>query len=271
MIRDTEYPELLFFEKLKSYPEVSHFSTTRNGGVSLGEFASLNLGNYSDDNPLNIYENRRIIAHKFYLEPEQLITPHQTHGCKVINIDNDFLNLDKSTQIDMLYGVDSSITNINGLFLCVTTADCVPILLYDPVNKASAAIHAGWKGTYTRIVENTIDAMIYAFGSSAKDIIACIGPSISIENYEVGKEVESLFIDNGFELNSSNSFINKETGKIHLDLKEINKQELIRLGVEAQNIEKTSYCTYNNSDLFFSARRQSIKSGRMLTGIMINK
>lgn len=271
MIKDTEYHNLLFFDKLKQLDSVSHFSTTRNGGVSSGEFSSLNLGNYSDDSSLNIYENRKIVARKFHIEEEYLITPHQTHGCEVINIDKEFLNLPKSEQVDMLYGIDASITKEKGIFICVTTADCVPILLYDPMTNSIAGIHAGWKGTSGRIIKNTINAMIESFGTSPNDLIACIGPSISIDNYEVGQEVEDIFNSNGFVLDNSNSYRNSQSGKIHLDLKEINRQELISLGVNPHNIEKTTLCTYENEDLFFSARRQTIHSGRMLTAIMLNK
>lgn len=271
MIRDIEYPDLLFFESLKSKEDILHFSTTRNGGVSVGNFKSLNLGNYSDDDPLNIYENRSIVARKFHINVENLITPHQTHSNNVITIDEEFLKLDKATQIDKLYGFDASITNLKGLFLCVTTADCVPILLYDPLNKAIGAIHAGWKGTSGRIIEYTINSMIETYNTSPFNLIACIGPSISITNYEVGNDVKEIFEENNFNLNNSNSFISNESGKIHIDLKEINRQELIRLGVKEDNIEKTRFCTYQREDLFFSARRQTIRSGRMLTGIQIRK
>ena len=271
MIRDIEYKDLLFFEKLKNLNKVSHFSTTRQGGVSSGELSSLNLGNYSDDSSINIYENRSIVARKFHIDTEKLITPHQTHGCEVIHIDELFFNQSKSQQIEDLYGYDASITQLEGIFLCVTTADCVPIVLYDPTTQSIGAIHAGWKGTSGRIVENTINAMNKTFGVRPTDIIACIGPSISIDNYEVGDEVKEIFIENNFILDGSNSYLNKESGKIHLDLKEINRQELIRLGISANNIEKSTLCTFENKELFFSARRQTIHSGRMLTAIMINK
>lgn len=271
MIRDIQYPNLLFFENLKDKVAISHFSTTRKGGVSSGEFQSLNLGNYSDDSSLNIFENKSILARKFHIETDNLITPHQTHGSSVIHINDEFLSLPKSEQVDKLYGFDASITQVKGIFLCVTTADCVPILLYDPITKSIGGIHAGWKGTSARIAENTINAMVQSFKTSPNDIIACIGPSISIDNYEVGSEVESVFRNNGFALDSSNSYINDESGKTHIDLKEINKQELIRLGVSPDNIEKTSLCTFDNEDIFFSARRQTIHSGRMLTGIMLNR
>lgn len=271
MIRHIDYPEILFFEKLKRYDNISHFSSTRNGGISSGEFKSLNLGNYSDDDPLNIYENRNILSRKFHVDSDKLITPHQTHSNKVIKIDKEFISQSKSSQTESLYGYDASITNELGLFLCVTTADCVPILLFDPVNNAIGAVHAGWKGTSKKIIERTINYMNLSFKTSTNEIIACIGPSISVDHYEVGKDVEEEFNKNGFVINQDNSYFNESTGKTHIDLKEMNYQELLRLGVKQENIEKTNLCTYKSNDLFFSARRQTIRSGRMMTGIMLHR
>ncbi|MEA4950753.1 MAG: peptidoglycan editing factor PgeF [Petrimonas sp.] len=269
MFRHPNYPNLLFFKIFADERRLLHFSTTRTGGVSRGEFRSLNLGNYSDDNPLDIFENRSIVARKFYREANDLITPHQTHGNKVLLIDADFLNLPNTEKIEKLYGFDASITQEKGYFLCVTTADCVPVLLFDRQNEAVGAIHAGWRGTAGRIVERTILKMKKDFGTEPKDILAAIGPAISIENYEVGREFEKEFQKNGFKLDKSTSYRHNLSQKLHIDLKEINRQELIRLGVPKSQIEKTRYCTYANSRLFFSARRQSLHSGRMLTGIML--
>lgn len=269
MVRNVNYKNMLFFNLFVDEPRLLHFSTTRTGGVSKGEFRSLNLGNYSDDSPLNIYENRSIVARKFYREADDLITPHQTHGSNVAIIDRHFLSLPKSEKIEKLYGFDACITREKGIFLCVTTADCVPILLFDPKNEAIAAIHAGWRGTVGRIVEKAIALMQENYGTVTADVLAAIGPAIGVDNYEVGNEVEKEFLKNGFLLDKTTSYRHKISNKLHLDLKEINRQEFLRLGVPKKQIEKTRYCTFKNSRLFFSARRQSIHSGRMLTGIML--
>ncbi|BBD46862.1 MAG: peptidoglycan editing factor PgeF [Petrimonas sp.] len=269
MFRHPNYSNLLFFTIFSNEQRLLHFSTTRAGGVSRGEFRSLNLGNYSDDNPLNIFENRSIVARKFYKEANDLITPHQTHGNRVLLIDAEFLNLSNAEKIERLYGYDASVTQEKGYFLCVTTADCVPLLLFDRKNEAIGAIHAGWKGTSGRIVEKTLLEMKKNFGTETRDILAAIGPAIGIDNYEVGREVEEEFQKSGFNLNKSISYRHNLSRKLHIDLKEINRQELIRMGVPKHQIEKTRYCTYGNSRLFFSARRQSLHSGRMLSGIML--
>lgn len=263
-----EHSNLLQFPLLQSTKNIVHFSTTRIGGVSSGTFSSLNLGNYSDDSPINIYENRRILARMFYKTPEDFIVPHQTHGTTVLRIDSEFLSQDNSQKTEQLYGVDATFTAERNLFLCVTTADCVPILIYDSQKEVVAAIHAGWRGTVGRIVEKTVLAMCDAYGCLSENMLVGIGPAINVENYEVGDEVVQQFLDERFDLNGV--LVQKNTfSKKHIDLKEINRRELIRLGVPENAIEKTNYCTFENEDLFFSARRQTVHSGRMLSGIMI--
>lgn len=267
-----EYNNLLLFDSLCNEEGISHFSTTRIGGVSHGSYASLNTGNFSDDSPLNINENRSIVARMFYMDLSDFIIPHQTHDTKVLVIDKQFLELDYSIAVELLYGVDALVTKERGLFICVTTADCVPILLYDNKQEVIASIHAGWKGTVNRIVENTVREMTSRFGTLPQDIKAGIGPSISQTNYEVGDEVIEQFNNNGFNL-SDEKVCKKSvvTSKYHIDLKEINRIELIRLGVFDENIEKTHLCTFDKEELFFSARRQTTHSGRMLTGIKLKE
>lgn len=264
-----QFSNLLQFRIFDAEENVRHFSTTRAGGVSCGDFRSMNLGNYSDDDPVKIFENRQTLARMFFKNLDDFIIPHQTHGTEVLLIDAEFRQQDKATQIECLHGHDATITQETEIFLCVITADCVPVLLYDRRQKAVAAIHAGWKGTAGRIVEKTVAAMRNAFGTRPEDLLAAIGPAVGIENYEVGKDVERAFKRNGFVLDRRVARTFPPSEKIHLDLKEINRRELIRLDVPARQIEKTRYNTFKNRRLFFSARRQSVHSGRMLTGIML--
>lgn len=263
-----EYPTLLQFDLLSAEAEIEHFFTTRSGGVSTGEFSSLNLGNYSDDDPVAIFENLTILARMWYMKPSDFIIPHQTHGSRILAVDDNFMSLPLSQKNEILYGIDVTVTQLKNIFLCVTVADCVPILLYDRVKGIVAALHAGWRGTSDRIVEKTIRFMQERYSSSASDIIAAIGPAICMQHYEVGYEVVDIFRERDFDL-SLVSFKNEVTGKIHLDLKEINRLELLRMGILPKYIEKTDLCTYENPDLFFSVRRQSVHCGRMLCGIML--
>ncbi len=265
-----QHGNLLLFDLLDGEEAIVHFSTTREGGVSRGSFASLNTGNFSDDSPLNIHENRQRIARMLYTPVENFIIPHQTHGNRVLAIDTDFLNLTQTEAVEALYGVDAVVTNQRGVFLCVTTADCVPILLYDKGRGAIAAIHAGWKGTAGRIVENCLREMERNYGTSARDLIVGMGPAISQPHYEVGGELVKAFQEAGFDLSDrAVSYREPCSGKWHIDLTEINRRELIRLGVPESQVEISGLCTFEREDLFFSARRQTIHSGRMLTGIKL--
>lgn len=265
-----ENTNLLQFTILSNQEGVEHFCTTRQGGVSKGEFSSFNLGNFSDDDPTDIYENRQILARMWYMDDKDFIVPHQTHGNKVLVIDSDFQQLDSSARIDALYGVDATITNLKNIFLCVTTADCVPVLIYDTKKKVIAAIHAGWRGIVQGIIENTIEKMSDVFQSNPADFIATIGPAISMKNYEVGDDLVSEFKKMKVDIDNA-SFLNRETNKFHIDLNKITGNKLVKLGVASTQIETSKLCTFDNDELFFSARRQSIHCGRMLLGIKMGR
>ncbi|OJV83273.1 MAG: hypothetical protein BGO34_16500 [Bacteroidia bacterium 44-10] len=267
-----QYNNLLLFDLFDKEENITHFTTTREGGVSDGTFSSFNMGNFSDDNPLNISENREILARMLYTDIRRFIIPHQTHGTGVLTIDRDFLSLDRGSAVETLYGIDATITKEKEIFLCITTADCVPVILYDRRNGVVAAIHAGWRGTVGRIVEKTVMEMERQFGSSPGNMIAGIGPAIDMAHYEVGDEVITRFYDEGFDLSDVILFTRRTpSSRSHIDLKEVNRRELIRLGVHESAIEKSPLCTFEREDIFFSARRQTIHSGRMLTGIMIKR
>ena len=268
MKKHPEHNSLLQFDILSDKPGVEHFCTTRQGGVSKGSFSSLNLGNYSDDNPMAIYENRQILSRMWYMDISDFIVPHQTHSNKVLVVDEVFMNARPSDKIEALYGVDASVTHLNNVFLCATTADCVPILLFDQEKRIIAAIHAGWKSLVGGIIENTIAKMKEVYNSNPTNIVAAIGPSISQKNYEVGNELIDHFNEAGFDLSMA-SFLNEKTNKWHIDLRLLSHNELVRLGVAPQQIETSTLCTFDESELFFSARRQSIVSGRMLSGIKL--
>lgn len=266
------YDNLLLFDLFEKEEGIVHFSTTRSGGVSEGDFSSFNMGNFSDDSPVNIFRNHEILARMFYTDVNRFIIPHQTHGSRVLTIDKEFFNQDHADAIESLYGVDATITGEKGIFLCATTADCVPLLLFDKQNSVVAAIHAGWRGTVERIVEKTILQMERHFGSAPAHMLAGIGPAINMAHYEVGDEVIKQFSDQGFDLSDPTLFSPQtSTSKWLIDLKEINRRELIRLGLAEDSIEKSALCTFERDDLFFSARRQTVHSGRMLSGIMMKR
>ncbi|MBR5324698.1 MAG: peptidoglycan editing factor PgeF [Muribaculaceae bacterium] len=239
------------------------FSTKRGGGE--GSYEKFNITHYCGDSAEHVSACRKELCEELNIKDDNLILPRQTHETNIIDIDEEFLSLNKTEQIQKLYGVDAIITSVSSVCIGVSTADCIPLLLYDANNKAVAAIHAGWRGTVQRIVEKTIGYMQNAFSTSPNNIVAVIGPSIGVEAFEVGDEVYEAFSQQGFNMN----IIAKRYKKWHIDLWEANRIQLINCGVIPENIQLSSICTYTNHNEFFSARRLGINSGRIFNGIMI--
>ena len=204
--------------------------------------------------------------------------PHQTHTDNVFHITKEFLELPEENRKAQLEGIDAVITNVQDTIIGISTADCIPVLIYDPEHHAAAAIHAGWKGTVKRIVEKSLSKMQTTFGTNPAKCVAAIGPGISLESFEVGDEVGEAFINEGFEIEEVSTRLPKmnvsqptDEKRLHLDLKEINRRQLLSLGVSAQNIEVSPIDTYTD-ERFFSARREqkgNIKCGRILSGFIL--
>ena len=251
------------FEKQK---EIAHFCTNRQGGVSVGNYASFNLSPFSGDNTAHLEANHRILCQKLGIETSRLIIPFQTHGTEIRVIDPSFFQLSPDKKIHYLNGVDALITQLPGVCIGVSTADCVPLIFFDVQKKVVAVAHAGWRGTCARIAEKTLLTMTNEFGCNAADILISIGPSISAEVYEVGKEVLENFENAGFD---SEEIFAERNDSVYLDLWEANRQSLLKAGILPEHIEIAGICTYTEHEQFFSARRLGIKSGRMLSGIMI--
>ena len=252
--------QLLQFENLLKFKNITHFSTTRTGGFSKNHLAGFNLGYTVGDEPKNVTQNLELLAVILDIEKRQLVSPKQTHS-KNIGI--------VTSPKDAFPDTDALITNIPGICLFVRTADCVPILLYDPVQEAVAAIHSGWKSTLQEISKHTIDLMQNAYGTQPENIIAGIGPSIGPDVYEVGPEVVEQF-KNHFTFDNYITPV-KNSDKGLLNLWKINHQILIDSGIPGEQIEVAEMCTYSNPDLFYSARRDGVNSGRLATGIMLKK
>jgi polyphenol oxidase len=257
---------MITYSLLNKYTEIAHFCTSRKGGTSVGNYASWNLSPFSGDDTESFNRNRAILCDKLGIKPENLIIPYQTHGIEVKEIDVDFLELSGNEKWNHLNGVDAIFTNTPQICISITTADCVPLLFFDPVKQVVAAAHAGWRGTCGRIAEKTIAALTDRFDSNPADILVTIGPSISAKVYEVGPEVLNAFELAGFDTKEIAEIRNKA---IFLDLWQANQQALKKAGILTQNIEISGICTYTKHEQFFSARRLGIKSGRLLSGIML--
>ena len=270
MISLTEDRRMLGYEALAPYPDISCFVTTRHGGCSRGNYASLNCTPYTGDDAECVRRNQDILCSSLPQRPKELIIPFQTHGIQAFVIDEAYLQASDSERNDMMQGIDALITREPGYCICISTADCIPVLLYDRANRVVAAVHAGWRGTVNYILGHTLEKMRALYGTDSKDIMACIGPGISLPSFEVGDEVYEAFRDNGFQMEYISEW-KPETHKYHIDLWAANHLQLLDFGVPGQQIENAGICTYQQHEDFFSARRLGIKSGRILSGIMINQ
>ena len=255
---------LLQFNNLNHYPEIRHFSTMRMGGKSTANYSSLNLGLNSGDIRKNVITNRNSLCKAIGISTEQLIFPKQTHSSTIKVITDDFFSACKKDQEQFLHETDALITNLRGVCIAVKTADCVPVILFDPRRKVVAVIHAGWRGTAQGIVSKAIKKLVEEFGSDPADLIGGIGPSISPGVYEVGADVHNQF-DPEFLYDTNPAIPDKRL----LNLWKANHHQLIGGGVSSKKIEIAELCTWSDCDRFFSARRDGAKTGRMATGIVM--
>ncbi|OGQ41140.1 MAG: hypothetical protein A3A85_03310 [Deltaproteobacteria bacterium RIFCSPLOWO2_01_FULL_42_9] len=251
---------------LEGIDSISHGFLTRLGGVSKGGFSSLNFDIRDGDDIGNVEQNKAIAGRVFCFEPMGLLTVNQVHGNDILAIENPVKNLSALSKTD----ADAIITNQGGLAIGVLTADCVPILLADPVKKVIGIVHAGWKGTVNGIVKKALDAMIIKFGSDRKTITAAIGPSIGPCCYKVDEIVIKEFgvWESGFGVAE---FIKKQDNAWKLDLKKANFVQMLDIGLLEKNISVEDLCTSCRNDIFFSYRADGKVTGRQLNFIMMKK
>lgn len=244
--------ELIYYKAFSGYENVIAFTSTR-------QTFDTNNPRFTGDSPEIYSQNRIRLAEKLMIKPEQLVFPRQTHTNCIAEINEIPQSEIKDT--------DALVTNKTGICLCVQTADCVPILLFDPVNSVIAAIHAGWRGTVKKIAETAVRKMVVQYNSLSENIIAAIGPSISPEIYEVGDEVVAAVRKS---IPNAEMLIHKKSsGKFHVNLWEANRQVLLSNGLSEKNIEILGECSYIQNSKYFSARKDGTETGRMVSGIML--
>lgn len=202
--------------------------------------------------------------------PYDVLCPHQVHEDKVAIVKS------RDLTCEDLQGIDALITNLPEIAIGVKTADCVPILLFDPINKVIAAIHSGWKGTVKKISHKTINLMQEQFNINPCNLLAVIGPSIGASSFQVGEDVaqqfdKACFPMNDILTNQGERIPNSMQGGLHIDLWKANKWLLEQKGIPSSNIHIAGICTYLNNNLFFSARREGITCGRIINAIKLVK
>lgn len=251
----------LTFNCLSDIPYIKHAFSTRLGGVSTGEFNSLNMSFNRGDSDENVTENYKRLCRAVGVEYESLVASAQDHHTFIRKVTAADRGIGIFRPRDMS-SVDGMITNEKGVTLVTYFADCTPVLLVDTKNKVIGSAHSGWRGTVECIAGKIIKSMSEEYGTEAKDIIATIGPTIGKCCYEVDKPVAQRFMEiDGTDPLKFVFDIGK--GKYMIDLAETNKQILISAGVNPANITVSDVCTKCNCDLVWSHRATGGKRGGM--------
>ncbi len=239
-------PVIKFYTLFNSLPGLIHGFSTRQGGVSLPPFDSLNLGLSTPDDPQAVSKNRKLFFKTLGIPAERVVFPEQVHS-DTIKIVRQPGNVAKC---------DALITDRPNLYLSIQTADCFPVFLVDPQKDIVAIVHSGWQGTARNIVGKTIRKMKVLFNVRAENILAVIGPGVQKNCYQVDGSVIPYFDPDFY----------KDDGPGHylLDLQGAIRQQILNEGVPQQQVETDPDCTHCRSDLYYSYRRDGQRSGRMM-------
>ena len=243
--------EVIKSEVFKRYKEIVFGVSTINLDIVDSKF-KFNLSYTVGDDPENVKKNRTTFFNKLNIDEKKVCLQKQTHPINHNYVEVPYFFKDS----DALY------TDKKDIYLAISIADCIPIFLYEPEKGVIAGIHSGWKGTRDKILTLTLKTLIKKYDLDSQKIIAYIGPGISGDNFEVGKDVWEMFPED-YQLQKNNKYF--------IDLKKNNYDQLINSGLLHTNIEVSPYCTYKEKELFHSYRRDGALSGRMLGVIGIRE
>ena len=241
------------FDSLAQHPVRAHVST-RHGGVSPEPWNTLNFSVLRGDTRERVNENRRRFAEAAGINPAHVTHARQVHGTGVAKVDWEQVG-------QTLDGCDALVTDAEGLPLSVVFADCVPVLLYDPIHHALGVCHAGWRGTVNGAAVATLWAMQAAYDTAPREVVACIGPSIGPHSYEVGDEVLALALAKLNDGGQYFHFPNGEGSRPYFDLWQANARQLREAGVPLEHIELSGIDTAQNTDDFYSHRAEEGRCG----------
>jgi hypothetical protein len=260
---------IIYPEHDATYPDISVFHTTKSGGISTGKYATLNTAYHVGDRDENVYQNRKRISKAVNIEPHRMIYPRQIHTNNVKVVDNNcILQQTNSIESDSFSDTDALITDVKDVVLVVQTADCLPVMFFDPVRKVTGIAHAGWRGLINRIIPESIKALQKNYDVDLKDLHVISGPAIKKESYQVGEDVYDVFKEEYPGKASGFFFYASETGKYKLSLHECLMHQLKSEGIQEQNILMNLRDTFKD-EVLYSARRDGLHSGRFVSGIMI--
>ncbi len=256
--------EYLTFPLLEKTGAVRHLFSTRIGGVSEGEYASMNFSIARGDREEAVLENYKRIAGILGCDINDMVASHQTHTTNIRKVTGADRGKGISRERDY-ENVDGLMTDEPGIVLVTYYADCVPLYFVDPVHRAIGLAHSGWRGTAERMGECMVRAMQDAFGSRPEELYAAIGPSICRDCYEVSEDVALRFADMG----EAVLLPGKAPGKYQLDLWLANERILEQAGIPGKQIAVTDLCTCHNSEFLFSHRASGGKRGNLGAFLML--
>ena len=259
-LKEKNHVPYIQFKNLSATGIVKHGFSTRKGGVSTGIFSSMNLNFKRGDDPDAVLENYRRMAAALNMRVEDMVLSDQTHTTNVCVITEE--DRGKGILKPQDYSdVDGMITNVPGIVLVTSYADCVPLYFVDPVRKAIGLSHSGWKGTVGHIGQKTVWKMHEVYGSEPKDIVAAIGPSICQSCYEVSDDVAEAFRANFTAYEAADILLDKGNGKYQLDLWKANWYVLTDAGILPEHLSVTDLCTACHPELLWSHRKTNGQRG----------
>lgn len=250
-----------FFPALRD-AGIRHGISTRLGGISEQPFATLNLGLHTGDQQDRVVENRKRFAAAVGVNFDKVVTAEQVHGDRIAVVTDLHAGSGAVIYEQALSGVDALVTNCKGLPLMLFFADCVPVLIADPMHQAIGISHAGWKGTVSQIAARTVAQMTASFQTVPADCLAAIGPSIGPCCYEIDEHVISRLKTMG---DYWPQLVKEslEDNRWMLNLWEANRRQLLMAGLKSANIYSSEVCTVCNVHSFFSYRAEQGHTGRI--------
>lgn len=236
--------------------------STRLGGVSEGCFSSLNLSFDRGDDRAAVAENFRRMGEALGVRCEDMVLSQQTHTTNIRIVTDEDRGKGITRERDYT-DIDGLITNVPGICLVTTYADCVPLYFLDPAKKVIALSHSGWRGTVGKIGKKTVELMHVKFGSDPADILAAVGPSVCQDCYEVSADVIDRFKEVFDRSAWDELFYEKPDGKYQLDLWKANEKIFLEAGIRKDHIAVTNVCTHCNSEILYSHRAMGDKRGNL--------
>jgi YfiH family protein len=250
--------QYLQFPSLQN-PDLSHAVFTRKGGTSPAPWDSLNFGGTVGDDQARVLQNQALALNELGLDVNGLHEVWQVHS-------GDIVKVEEPSSADAYAQADGMVTDLPGIALLMRFADCVPILAYDPENRAVGMAHAGWQGTLRLAAANLVRRMAAEFGTVPLSLKMAIGPSIGPDHYPIGPEVVSRVRKQFGQ--QADAYLHPVQDRLHFDLWAANEDQLKSEGVRAENIENLRICTACNLTDWYSHRGEHGATGRF--GVVIS-